>query len=177
MSPSLQRIELTPDPRDLRQMIPLFALPREPMVQLTGFPMPPPQSKAIANLPAGRGRFKTSFYRQFERDAAMWALAHATPLRQARAMIIQGCRGRVVLRVSYVLHFPHADVWTQRGEAKKMDATNRLKCLDDTLASLLGCDDRLFFDVSVAKRSSPATRHPHVDVRIELLNLDALPTS
>lgn len=50
------------------------------------------------------------------------------------------------------------------GLPKKVDATNRIKALEDCLSEWLGVDDRWFFDVTIRKRHHPDMEQTQVTV-------------
>lgn len=56
------------------------------------------------------------------------------------------------IRVETFIFFNYFDLFTQQGIPKKMDGSNRIKALHDTLADVLEIDDCWFWDTEIRKR-------------------------
>lgn len=62
-------------------------------------------------------------------------------------------RGQFI-RVEVYAFFNYFDLFTQQGVPKRMDASNRIKALHDSLATVLEIDDSWFWDCEIRKRET-----------------------
>lgn len=88
------------------------------------------------------------------------------PLHKLAAQLIRGRLDPALLyALSIAIHCPCFN--KGNGKVKKLDASNRIKALEDWLAKGLGVDDSRFFTVTVSKFDSPDA---WTDVRITALD-------
>lgn len=71
------------------------------------------------------------------------------------------------LEVNALFLFHRKSLFTVDGRVKKMDVSNRLKALHDSLAKLIGVDDSTFFRVSAEKSEIDAEKPESVIVKIK----------
>ena len=71
------------------------------------------------------------------------------------------------LEITCTFYLRHSRVFTKEGNPKRMDCSNRLKAIHDSVALLFGIDDCLFFKVHAEKRaiSEAFTEKTVVDIR------------
>ena len=60
---------------------------------------------------------------------------------------------------------PKSYIWTKKGELRQMDASNRIKGIEDLICKKLGIDDKEFFLVTVRKVLTKKLR-PFANIRI-----------
>lgn len=95
-----------------------------------------------------------------------WAETNAVALAKAR----QFMRDEILMKgemlsIHRFVCWPSDKLWTLKGQPKKLDATNRIKALDDCLAAALGVDDTCFWGGQVIKFET--TKDPYVIVCIK----------
>lgn len=120
---------------------------------------PPTANHCYFNHPRG-GRAKTTEATAFERRFVQAVHEHLPRIQEFFA----DRTPESVYSVIYVYHFPHDAIVCKnfgtgkKGAAqnryKKVDAENRTKLVSDALATALGVDDHLFFDIRVVKSSA-----------------------
>jgi len=131
-------------------------------VWLKDFPFPPSDNKIHRTGFRSNIRYKTKEYAKFLDLVEDYALMAKAELEPARRLGIASKRMSLVIH----LYFERSSIITKKGTFKRIDAQNRLKALCDALASLLYCDDSLFWDVRVLKKVAPRNES-YTDIQIE----------
>lgn len=138
--------------------------------KILDFPMPPSANNLYANM-LGRGRFKTAALRGYEKEVSIWALQHRYLLESAREQVSKLEPGEA-LSLERVFYFPYASILTKDGRPRRNDTSNRIKALDDVLATILGIDDSIFWSGSESKG---VCRHrslgEYVDITFQSINI------
>lgn len=124
------------------------------MIILPKLPMPPRLNDAYQPI---RGRIvSTTILRNYKRAFDVWYYEHAdivhTATRQMWNLIEAG---RDTFEVKLLLGFHYSSIWTQKEIPKKMDATNRIKVVEDCVAKALEVDDCHNWHFSVFKTEVP----------------------
>jgi Holliday junction resolvase RusA-like endonuclease len=129
------------------------------MITLNGLPMPPSINAAYANTP--KGRIKTKAYRDFEKAMEEYRLKNLKAVNEAKWDIHRQTLLGKVLHVDCEFMFPVGKIICQgpkiQGKPKRLDASNRIKCLEDALSKMLLVDDSYFWSGSFSKR---VNQHP-----------------
>ena len=71
--------------------------------------------------------------------------------RIIRTQCLEWIKQGYLLRVDTWVAFEHSRLWTLDGQPKQLDADNRRKPLQDSLASILNIDDKWFFAGNIEK--------------------------
>lgn len=132
--------------------IPGFALNKIPMppssnAQYWQQIMPGRNGGQVAR-PTSTGELK-KFQNEF---GVVWKQQNLVAVCKARALLRDWMLKGWFIRVETYAFFNYFDLFTQKGVPKRMDASNRLKALHDTLAEVLEVDDSWFWDVEIRKR-------------------------
>lgn len=122
---------------------------------LTTLPMPPSSNHQYWNrvLPGGKVAqlTPTPELKAFVKAMEEYRLKNLVWVFKAKQLIrgwlLKGWMLNVVVRAN----FHGADLWTQKGTPKRMDASNRVKAMHDCLAEMLQIDDSWFWSVSIEK--------------------------
>lgn len=97
--------------------------------------MPPSINKAYRNVP-GKGRVKSTAYRNFEAEIRTWVSVNAPRFMENK-------RPLALYLYFYNLR---GKFWTLDGRIKQWDGSNRVKLIEDAIARMLGFDDSHFFE-------------------------------
>lgn len=128
-------------------------------VVMSGLPFPPSENQAYVNNTGmgarGRGRFSSVDAKEFKFRMLAWALNNRVMIEQAR-QIIAGWQTPASL--SIFLGFRHDRVWKKNGGVKRIDASNFVKLLQDSVTTALGIDDSNLWATSVEKAALPKGR-------------------
>ena len=87
--------------------------------------------------------------KDFKRACEFWGLVN----KQYKQIFWELCQEYPdhVLKIDLYPVFKRERVWTKAGKPQKKDSANYMKAALDCLATYLGVDDRLFFNVSAEK--------------------------
>jgi len=129
---------------------------------LKDFPFPPSDNKLHRTGFRSNIRYKTKDYAKFLELIEDYAIMSKAELEPARRLGIASKR----MSVRVECYFEKSSLITKKGTFKRIDVQNRLKALCDALASLLYCDDSLFWDIRVLKKVSPRNES-YCDIWIE----------
>ena len=111
--------------------------------------LPPSANKLYANV-RGRGRIKTSAYTKFVNETKLYVLQQLTGNEPAANSDV-GHRLEITIFVPNLL----TKSWPRAARFTKLDASNRLKPIEDVVVSIVGIDDSCFMDACVYKRQGP----------------------
>ena len=125
---------------------------------LSKIPMPPTSNRQYW-AQAIKGKDGKSFGKictsnelnAFKKSFASWQLNNIAAIQSAREFIKNVTASGAMLQVDTYACFPTSELWTIKGMPKKMDGTNRIKALHDSLSDALGLDDCRFWKSSVEK--------------------------
>jgi hypothetical protein len=129
------------------------------MIILLALPMPISVNDSTMNNPrkGGRGRIKTKAYRDYEKAMEVYRLANLAQVNEAKWEIMRQTLNGKVLHLEYEFWFHAHKIICQgpkiQGKPKRNDTANRLKCLDDQLATILQVDDSYFWSGSFDKKA------------------------
>jgi Holliday junction resolvase RusA-like endonuclease len=146
-------------------------------------PFLPPSSNTIYRTIPGRGRVLSSAAQQFQLKAMRI-------IQQEGRAALLCLKQNVPYALRLVIYFPEVENtgWYQFWEKdsrpgtkdthkagerkaatryKRIDLSNRIKLLEDTVASAVGVDDSHTFHLSIYKEHDP--KHPRVEVTLSLL--------
>lgn len=121
-------------------------------MKLMNIPLPP-SSNLIYNTVMIHGyprRVKSAKMRTWLREMEGWAYNYPEALRDAR-LLVSNMAADDVLKVDAVFCFQKGSVLTLKGKPKKLDVSNRVKCLHDRISELIGIDDSYFWETSEKK--------------------------
>lgn len=122
---------------------------KNPAIVLGGLPLPPSSNNCYATKIQGRKaiRFPTQELKEYQRAVQDWRKENLKLAQLARSLLVARLpEAQAPLRVDRYFCFRRDRLWTLAGQPHKMDASNRVKVLDDCLAEhVLGIDDRWFW--------------------------------
>lgn len=132
-------------------------------ILLTGLPMPPSSNNCYITSRQTGGRFPSKELKTFQRDMRQWRLEHLAMANRAKAELVARFKSEQrFIRVDRYFFFPRHQLVNLDGTPKRMDASNRIKALDDSLGEdVLGIDDAWFAagscEKALADEGSPAS--------------------
>lgn len=138
-------------------------------IVLPGLPIPPSENAMYVNRrQAGkRGRAASDELRYFWDHMEFWRLKNLPFANSAR----RAMAGRSFLAIDCTFHFRRTRLYTGKGNVRRLDVSNRLKALHDSVAKLLGVDDSEFFESSERKLGDlPDSHREYVDVQLRTLD-------
>lgn len=110
---------------------------------LDHLPLPPSENNCYpTNRKTGR-RFPSKELKDFQTAMKEWRVKHIRIANRARDLLVAGLgTPQRPIRIDRYFAFRHSRIFTLSGGAKKLDASNRVKPLDDALCEhVLGMDD------------------------------------
>lgn len=150
--------------------------------------MPPSINAAYRNIsvPGVKGRAKTKEYRMFELAVATWVSSNPRQMQSMR-LLCEGMDRTKVLFGQYRFYFPANEIIMQsdgkppkakpwdrprrKGEPKRNDTSNRIKCLEDALMKAVGFDDSFIWSAHYTKvPRDPNFPLSFVDLKFDLVN-------
>ncbi len=128
--------------------------------KLTKLPMPPSSNHQYWHgIMNGKGGGKvarpipTSELKAFQKEMAeTWKNANLIAIYKARALLRGWMMKGLYIEVETFAFFNYFDLFTQEGQVRRMDGSNRIKALHDSLAEVLEIDDSWFWDTIIRKR-------------------------
>jgi hypothetical protein len=140
------------------------------MLKLTKLPIPPSQNKIYSSV---RGRLiKSAIARKFDSDCEFWAYLRKRTVEAIKLNLEAIIANGGYLNVDCVFVFHKSKVLSKKGTLKRLDPANRLKCLHDNLAKILGIDDTYFVSGSFSKVICDDIKEEQVIVTISPASLD-----
>lgn len=126
------------------------------MIAWLDFPYPPTTNKLYASIYRGGKmlRVPTSELRAFKEEANRWAVLHSVTVVRTKKEIQKWYEKNYAIQLEIFLSLPYSKLFNKDGVAKSYDASNRIKALEDCIATILEVDDRNFWRVSIEKTES-----------------------
>ena len=126
--------------------------PNKDALLLIQLPIPPTSNHQYIPIRQGRSCRLVSSQKLNDYKKAMQAYKFTSPifLQQSHQMKLWKEEGHI-FEVRAIFFFHTKNIYTKRGDVKKMDVSNRLKALHDSLAELFDIDDSFFFRVAAEK--------------------------
>ncbi len=141
------------------------------MLKLEKWPMPPSQNKIYSSV---RGRLiKSAIARKFDSDCDFWDYARKRTVEQIKLNLAAIIANGGYFRVDCQFVFHTSKVLSKKGTLKRLDPANRLKCLHDNLARILGIDDTFFVSGSFSKVICDDIKQEQVIITISPANLES----
>lgn len=121
------------------------------LVEFKEFPMPPSFNHAHINLARG-GRAKGKGYHEFIKAVEFWRMVNFHTVSRSRELKIVRDEGKRLF-LDKTFFFPRDKLIMQNdsgpkakeqkkaGDPKKLDVSNRIKILEDSICALIGIDD------------------------------------
>lgn len=126
-------------------------------------PMSPSSNQLYASV---RGRLiKSSEGRNYALKMHIWAQRHKSTIDKLKEIL----RGKT-LRVDCVFYFPKSKLITKKNTLKRLDWSNRIKALHDSLSDVIGVDDSHFISGYCCKKISD-NDEAYIDITISLEHL------
>ncbi len=134
-------------------------------VVLDRLPLPPSSNTAYmpkANKKTGRVYFApTKELEQYERAIDDWRRSHLNLANAARNYLVSRLpEHQLLIRIDRYFAFRRDRIWTLAGRPKKLDASNRIKLLDDALATRVLALDDCWFWSGLAEKVEVAPNEP-----------------
>ena len=92
-------------------------------------------------------RCKTKYLIDFEKDFELWVLLNKGTIN----LIKKELSGHKYLKLDLKFYLKRTTLFCLNNTVKKMDISNRIKAVEDSISNLLEIDDSLFFQVSASK--------------------------
>lgn len=141
------------------------------MFILTKFPLPPSSNQLYASV---RGRLvKSQEGRKYDNLIQLYKLKKFRDLER----ITHAFTDADVLNIETIFVFARKRIVGQKGQIKKLDASNRIKQLHDGLSKLIGIDDCRFVSGTFSKATCEKECDEQVIIKItksQLFSLDQL---
>lgn len=130
---------------------------------LTDLPMPPSENHAYATIKikGSLRRIKSKELRVFEAFIEFYRSKHADLINEAKKFIEQHPK----LSITTEFYFEESRLFCIDGRIKKLDASNRVKAANDSIAKMLGIDDSRFFESIAIKTISCGKEHMVARIR------------
>lgn len=114
------------------------------------FPIPPSSNaiyRSFFNKKIGRlVHYKSKELKAYQVLVDSWASNRSMMIAAAKHVLESGVRDHMnSIRVDAYFGLKRSRLWTRENTRKKIDVSNRIKALHDTLSTCLGIDDRFFF--------------------------------
>lgn len=122
-------------------------------ITFLNFPLPPSENQLyktilIKGFPR---RAASQKLREFKEASHDWGVKHKYTLDRASNMMAKWLSQGIVIEIETIICLRPSTLFTKKGIAKRLDATNRVKALNDSLAELTGIDDKVYWRCSVEK--------------------------
>lgn len=117
------------------------------------YPLPPTSNNIHATIlvHGQMRRINSKEYKLFLKNCQIWAARNNPRVQLLKKLCVEAIsKGRMIAIDSYFV-FTHEQIWTQKNKPKKLDASNRLKGLHDSIALLLDIDDSMFWQGTFEK--------------------------
>lgn len=121
-------------------------------IRLVGLPIPPSENNMYVTSFKTRRRFPSNELKHFKLLMLNYASFNNFPLKYAREEVLDILSNPDMgLYVRLFFYFKHDRIYTKKGEFKKMDVSNRIKAIADSVSDILGIDDKVFLAVTCRK--------------------------
>jgi len=122
-------------------------------VSLNQMPMCPSINQAYKTILINRTirRCASKALNEFKKEFKDWVKKNPATVSTARASL-EGHEN--ALRLTLWFYFPHDRIFTKKNAVKRLDVSNRVKIIEDSLCEALGFDDRVFFNINIFKVQS-----------------------
>lgn len=126
--------------------------PVRPCVLIHDLPIPPSSNNQYMIVKRGRKMLHVPSKELTEYKLKMNNISILDPDFKSFKDTIRGWVERgYVLEIRAQFYFKHNRIFTKDSRVKKMDVSNRIKALHDSLSAILGVDDSFFFQIFAEK--------------------------
>ena len=133
---------------------------------IRGYPIPPSDNdlKMPVRRYAKGKKFKiltfcdSKKYLSYKSDLNVWWMGNNQTYHDDFMLIRKWLMQGKVLHLEAQFRMHRGRIWTLENKPQRIDAANRLKALQDTLAHLIQIDDTVFFKVTIEKTEIPKDR-------------------
>jgi hypothetical protein len=134
------------------------------MVIVKNFPMPPGSNHLYKTCAVGNRIFRAPSrkHKDYKKSVKLWALENPDIIRMMKAKV----KDWKALQIERYFMFHYKTIYCKDGRIKKMDVSNRIKALDDSLLGLMGLDDSQIFRGFEEKILMPVGYPECVEIRI-----------
>lgn len=130
------------------------------MIILNKYPLPPTSNQMYTSM---HGRLiKSPLAREYVRKTEIYALKNQKIIN----VIKESFLGKGPLAVDFYFVFPLSKVFSKKNEYKMLDGLNRTKQASDTLAKMIGIDDKMFVSSKVVKVVASNDTEEHAIITI-----------
>jgi len=122
-------------------------------VFMAEMPLPPSVNNMYSTIyQRGRPiRIPSVELKKFNQDLDRWAFGRTDDLARAMRFFRECAAVGLKFKIDRFFFFEYKRIFSQEGNVKIMDASNRVKALDDGVAKVIDIDDKLFFRGSEEK--------------------------
>lgn len=136
------------------------------MIIINGLPLPPSINQSYATNFKTRRRFKSKDLTNFEKLIANYWLERNLQLQENRKIIESWIKEKRDLSFTCIFYLDHKRIFTSDMRKKKMDVSNRIKAIEDSIVGWLWYDDCHHTKVMAIKTPTP-NESESVTVKIE----------
>lgn len=137
---------------------------RDGVITLNNMPMPPSENHSYPTGKHGR-RFKSKALTDFQKLFSLCFSASGDDVPKFKELVQSWVTNNIRMYVTIGFYFKEERILTKDGRSKRLDTTNRLKAVCDSLAESLGVDDKEFWVVTAHKNVSQAS-FDYCDIRV-----------
>lgn len=135
---------------------------------LNYIPFPCSVNSSTKNI-GRRGRAKSEKYIYFQRQMWSWSAIYKDRVKECKDWL-KNNKGYLSLDITLLM--PRDHIYTKKGTIRRLDASNYIKTLEDTLTNILGFDDSEIFNVSINKSINPNDKARKSWVIVKLYFID-----
>lgn len=128
-------------------------------------PIPVSENQMYCNSRNGRGlgRFPSGKLKLFQKQMSEIKF-DCSQLTKAKFLL-----SNKRLRATYSLYFEPSRLIGKKGQVKKLDTANYIKCLQDAVCRILDIDDMFIFELFAVKQTARDPRKEGSDVLLEII--------
>lgn len=123
---------------------------QETIAVFANLPVPPSHNQCYRNVPR-IGRVASAKLIAFRKEMQKWLYQHHSEVKLAVDKCGDALDAGFLFQVNCYFLFNRKSLYTLEGQPKKMDVSNRIKALHDSIADIIQIDDRLFWSVYCEK--------------------------
>lgn len=135
------------------------------------FPLPPSSNQMYSSV---RGRLiKSKEARLFDQRCENWAFQRKSMIEREKSRLEAIRANKQGFKVTCLFVFSKKRLIGQKGQLKRLDASNRLKACHDAFARIIGIDDSLFISGEFEKLTCESVEQEQVIITLEPASLRA----
>lgn len=134
-------------------------------------PIPPSNNHRL--MPS-RGRLiKTPEFRAYDQKIELWILRNRLKVEEIRGHVEHWIKSGFALSIEMDFYFPVQKLITKKGEPKRIDIDSREKVVQDSLAKIIGQDDKCIIE-KLTKKILQQSSDEYVDILLKQIRWSKL---